>query len=38
VETLKRSACVPFAPYNAYPGGGADAACKLWNCDNLPHY
>jgi len=27
VETLKRSACVPFAPYNAYPGGGG--GCRV---------
>jgi prepilin-type processing-associated H-X9-DG protein/prepilin-type N-terminal cleavage/methylation domain-containing protein len=38
VETLKRSVFVPAAPYNTYPGAGADAACQLWNSDNQPHY
>jgi len=38
VEILKRSVFIPYTPYNTYPGGGADAACQLWNCDNQPHY
>ena len=38
VETMKRTAFVPAAPYNTYPGAGADAACALWNKDNQPHY
>jgi prepilin-type N-terminal cleavage/methylation domain-containing protein/prepilin-type processing-associated H-X9-DG protein len=38
VETLKRTVFVPSLPYNTYPGGGADAACQLWNRDNQPHY
>jgi len=38
VETLKRSVFIPYAPYNTYPGGGADVACRLWNFDNQAHY
>jgi prepilin-type N-terminal cleavage/methylation domain-containing protein/prepilin-type processing-associated H-X9-DG protein len=38
VQSLKRSVFVPALPYNTYPGGAADAACRLWNSDNQPHY
>jgi prepilin-type N-terminal cleavage/methylation domain-containing protein/prepilin-type processing-associated H-X9-DG protein len=37
-EALKRSAFVPAAPYNVYPGPAADTACRPWNRDNQPHY
>jgi prepilin-type processing-associated H-X9-DG protein len=38
VATLKRSVFIPYTPYNTYPGGAADEACKLWNRDNQPYY
>jgi prepilin-type N-terminal cleavage/methylation domain-containing protein/prepilin-type processing-associated H-X9-DG protein len=38
VQALLRKAFVPAAPYNVYPGGGANAACALWNRDNQPHF
>jgi prepilin-type N-terminal cleavage/methylation domain-containing protein/prepilin-type processing-associated H-X9-DG protein len=38
VQSMKRTAFIPYSPYNTYPGGGADAACSLWNRDFQPHY